>query len=185
MLFNKAKKDKITVNLVNSGLLSGGHHEGTISINSDGGSGSVTICVDIKVSYVPKNYALPDPDKNIEPYWHEGECNNFYSEDLNKINDDNPTVGAQSVEDSDTTVAWLKWKAGKGIPTDYHSIEIKWKLHLYSDGDIAYSMSSEYGDGYNEEYDIIIVEVRRGHEQNFKTFSPNHQPTDEYMHISD
>ena len=38
---------------------------------------------------------------------------------------------------------------------------------------------------YDEEHDLIIVEVRRGHEQNFKTFSPNHEPTDGLMHISD
>ena len=38
---------------------------------------------------------------------------------------------------------------------------------------------------YDEDIDIIIVEVIRGTEKNFKTFSPKHIPKDGLMHISD
>lgn len=38
---------------------------------------------------------------------------------------------------------------------------------------------------YDEDLDLMIVEVTRGTEMNFKTFSPAHQPNDGVMHISD
>jgi len=38
---------------------------------------------------------------------------------------------------------------------------------------------------YDEENDLIIVEVTRGYDTNFKTFSPKHEPADGLMHIAD
>ena len=38
---------------------------------------------------------------------------------------------------------------------------------------------------YDEDLDLMIVEVVRGMDRNFKTFSPSHQPEDGLMHISD
>jgi hypothetical protein len=38
---------------------------------------------------------------------------------------------------------------------------------------------------YDEELDLMIVEVTRGYEKDFKTYTPNHTPTDGLMHISD
>ena len=38
---------------------------------------------------------------------------------------------------------------------------------------------------YDEDSDLITVEVTRGMDRNFKVFSPSHQPTDGLMHISD
>lgn len=38
---------------------------------------------------------------------------------------------------------------------------------------------------YDEDIDLITVEVVRGLDRNFKTFSPVHQPKDEVMHIAD
>lgn len=38
---------------------------------------------------------------------------------------------------------------------------------------------------YDEDLDLITVEVVRGLDRNFKVFSPVHQPKDGLMHISD
>ena len=38
---------------------------------------------------------------------------------------------------------------------------------------------------YDDELDLYIVEVLRGTERDFKTFSPKHEPKDGLMHISD
>ena len=38
---------------------------------------------------------------------------------------------------------------------------------------------------YDEELDLMTVEVTRGFDRDFKTFSPKHEPKDGLMHIAD
>lgn len=38
---------------------------------------------------------------------------------------------------------------------------------------------------YDEDLDLMVVEVTRGYDKDFKTYSPKHEPKDGLMHISD
>ena len=52
---------------------------------------------------------------------------------------------------------------------------------FHKDRKIPISISVEF----DEETELYIVEVKRGTEKNFKTFTPKHIPHDGLMHISD
>ena len=52
---------------------------------------------------------------------------------------------------------------------------------FHHDGRIPVTITVEYDD----EIDLYVVEVKRGVDMDFKTFTPKHVPTEGLMHISD